>query len=657
MLQDMSVNLLQFLRSRPCSPHTRSHASRSVVPPLRPTGYRPRRLGWGNQVWIAAALVMGWGALTPSWAAERLTVRFGPIEQSVAIADLEQFAETGEIPAGLRPYRPLLTADVRLALNSRLQLDPTVSRKLVDDLLLSSAGERLLTMLGVAIPNSTADQLQATLTLAAQEIEGLSLLSFFRAFPEDTIIIDGTSVISLASQMNLPYWQSQALSSILERELTVEGEAFQGAFDPAAPGYEQVRQQTLTFRDRSRDRNIPVDLYWSRGAPGPLVILSHGFGADRRFLSYMAQHLASHGLTVAALEHPGSNVAWLNGITLGESGSGRISDILPPTEFIDRPLDVSFLLDELQRLNRYSSLLRGKINTDQVTVIGHSLGGYTALALAGADLNLDHLRQFCDNRSMVGLPPADWLQCTVSDLEEPLPNLRDERVVQVMALNPVMGRLFNQESLSQIRIPTMILAGTDDAITPAVTQQLVPFTYLQSPKYLLTAIGGTHLSVGDPSNLNQTLTQSLFMRERRGDETEALRQLLRGLSLSFVKQVTPEADLYAPFLSAGYVQSFSTSQLKLRFNTELPANLSNWLTMAALPVEQLVATTFPVKAPNQHQVATACESRFGCLINRLPLLMFLLPGELPMVGSQFYRPQRLKMRRYRGSYQHWNRRR
>ncbi|NJO72509.1 MAG: alpha/beta hydrolase [Leptolyngbyaceae cyanobacterium RM1_406_9] len=583
------------------------------------------------------ALLLGCGAASPGLAAERLTVRLGPIEQSVTVSDLEEFAATGDIPPSLSLYAPLLTEDVRQALNSRIQLDPEVGDRLVDDLLQSSAGRRLLSTLEVAIPNSTVEDLEAALTVAAQQVDGLSLLGFLRAYPEETVVVDGSSAIALASQMNLPYWQSQALSTVLERELTVQTEPFQPPFDPTVGGDYWVRQQTLTFHDYERSRTIPVDLYWNRDATGPLVIMSHGFGADRRFMGYLARHLASHGIVVAALEHPGSNVAWLTGLTMGEMGSGNLADILPPGEFIDRPLDVSFLLDELARLNRYSPLLRGRLNTDQVTIIGHSLGGYTALALAGAELDLEHLQQFCDGRSPVGLSPADWLQCTAADLDAgSQTDFEDPRIAQIIALNPVMGRMFDESSLTEITVPTLILTGTDDSITPAVSQQILPFAQIQSPKYLLTAIGGTHLSIGDPENLNHALTESLFVRERRGDETEPLRQLLRGLSLAFVKQMTPEAERYRPFLSPAYVQSFSTTDLRLRFNTQLPENLSNWLKMAALPLEQLVAATLP-KNHEHAYIETGCNSSVGCLFIRLPLVMFILPRDLPLAGSQLFR--------------------
>ena len=50
------------------------------------------------------------------------------------------------------------------------------------------------------------------------------------------------------------------------------------------------------------------------------------------------------------------------------------------------------------------------------------------------------------------------------------------------------------------------------------------------------------------------------------------------------------------FLKPTYAQSFSTDTLKLRLNTDLPPNFSNWLRVAALPMEQLVASTLPSRS-------------------------------------------------------------
>jgi predicted dienelactone hydrolase len=337
------------------------------------------------------------------------------------------------------------------------------------------------------------------------------------------------------------------------------------------------------LQDQQRQRTIIVDLYWAYNTEGPLVILSHGFGSDRRFLTYLARHLASHGITVASIEHPGSNFSWLSGVSLG----GNPGDILSASEFIDRPKDVSFVLDQLAQLDRDDGFMQGKFNTQQVTVIGHSLGGYTALALAGAQLNVKELRQFCKNRSPIGRAPADWFQCAAADLPENIELLRDRRVAQVIALNPMTGRLFGNYGMTQVTVPTLILTGTDDAIAPSLDHQLRPFAQLKGSKYLVSAIGGTHLSVTDRANLNDALARSTLVKERIGKEVDPLRQMLRGVSLAFIKQLTPQATTYQPFLTPAYAQSLSTSALPLRLSTQLPPTMATWFQVLSVGNQQI----------------------------------------------------------------------
>ena len=591
---------------------------------------------------MLGSMIFGWmGAPSPAIAADNVVVRLGPLEQSIAVDDLAEFAETGEIPPGLRLYTPVLTDDVRYGLSNRIYIDPDVSDHLVDDLLQSSSGKRVLELLDIAAPENTPGQFELALKAAARQSDGISLIGFLQAFPSKTLTLDASSAIALASQFNLPHWQSYALNSILERELTVDADLsapFYATFDPTTPGYEPVRHQTLTFRDRERNRSIPADLYWSRWTTGPLVIISHGFGADRRFLNYLAIHLASHGLTVASLEHPGSNVTWLTGITLGDSGSGDLSDIIPATEFVDRPRDVSFLLNEFKRLDQYSSVLGGKLNTDNVTVIGHSLGGYTALALAGAKINLNGLRIFCNGRSLMELSPADWLQCSAVDLPDQDYQLRDHRVTQIIAMSPVMGRIFDAEGLSHVTVPTIITSASQDSITPSVHQQLLPFKAFASADApnmhrLLTAIGATHLSMGDPDNLNAALTQSIFLRERRWEDTETMRRMMKGLALAFAKQQTPEAKLYAPFLTSAYVQSWSTDAVQLRLNEQISESLENWLQMATVPLERVVSATVPKNAQKAND--TGYVASIQNLLQVLPLVLLIPPSSLSLSVWQY----------------------
>ncbi|MBD0265639.1 MAG: alpha/beta hydrolase, partial [Tolypothrix sp. Co-bin9] len=267
-----------------------------------------RKIAFAQKLLCSLSLAFGLGVGMPSTlAAQRIIIRLGPFEQSVAIADLEKYAKTGKLPEKLEILSPLLSPEVQNLLTRRLQVDPALADKFIADLVRTPEGQRLIASLGVAIPGSTVESLQGTLNLALRQFNGLSALGFLRAYPQSDVTVDATQAIGLAAEFSANRLQSQALGVLLARELAVDNNIpFRATFDRAARGKVTVDQDTLTFADRQRYRIIPVDIYSSRSeAQAPLVVISHGFGANRKFSEYLARHFASHGITVAAIEHPG----------------------------------------------------------------------------------------------------------------------------------------------------------------------------------------------------------------------------------------------------------------------------------------------------------------------------------------------------------------
>lgn len=545
-----------------------------------------------------ATLLAGSLVLTPpAPAAESVTVRLGRFSQTVSLDDLQHFATTGEVPGSLRLYRPLLTTGLQEALQGEITLESEVGQVILDEILHTPSGAQLLDTLRAIAPNLAAEDLRVTLEQVSAADSGLTLLGILQAMPPDTLEINVGTLLSLASQFRLAQMESKALSRVLRQAPELEApepdasEPLTGT-DPFTAGSSQVERWELVLRDHSRDRSIPVDIYWSKDTHGPLVVISHGFGADRRFFAYLAKHLASHGLTVVAVEHPGSNVSALlslppadiapadialNDLPLDDLAEAAAqSRVLPATEFLDRPRDITYVLDRLERLNRHSYSLRDRLNTDQVSFIGHSLGGYTGLALAGAALDLRSLESYCQTLNPVNLSPADWLQCAALDLPVKYANLRDDRITQLMVANPLTGLLFGEAGLSRVRVPTLMLAGTHDTVTPMASQQLRPFMQLSGTKHLLTMLGGSHLSVGDPNNLNADLARIPFMPELPDATTTSLRAFVQGISLSFVMQQTDEAEDYASALDPSSVTAFSTTTLSMRLTQTVPEGLASW---------------------------------------------------------------------------------
>jgi len=95
----------------------------------------------------------------------------------------------------------------------------------------------------------------------------------------------------------------------------------------------------------------------------PLLIYCHGIGSQRDFDLRIPIEFSKRGFYVAALDYQGH----------GESG-GNILDIDPITNKPALAQDCSKLLDKLETLSFYSN-----VNTSQIGLIGHSLGGFVVL--------------------------------------------------------------------------------------------------------------------------------------------------------------------------------------------------------------------------------------------------------------------------------------
>jgi len=229
--------------------------------------------------------------------------------------------------------------------------------------------------------------------------------------------------------------------------------------------------------------------------PYPLVIFSHGFSNSAAGYSASAEHYASYGFIVLAPEHTEQfDPAW--------------GDLWKSS--IDRPLDVKQTLDHAEELTAPSGEMAGLIDMEHVAVVGHSYGGYTALAMAGAQYDLAAYNARCAQ-----VPADDLLSflCTplvpkeadmaaragLDPMPEGLwPSFGDPRVTAIL---PMAGDsyLFDQAGLSKITIPMMAMGGTADTGTPYDWGSKPSYDYAASEqKALVTFVGAEHMIFNTP---------------------------------------------------------------------------------------------------------------------------------------------------------------
>lgn len=535
------------------------------------------RVSWKNVKIVAGffctlAFTQLVGANTSAKAAETVVVRFGLLEESVSLTELQKAAETGKLPPSLASYTGRLSEQQRNFLVGALRTNAPINVVTLSRLLNTQISTAILNNISTAVvrkDKAGVQALRAGLVLGSTSPQGLSVLSFIAAYPSKRLEIDLPQVFRVAGNFNIAFWRSQQFLLAITPQLDPRKPQISLPFDPSQEGTSQVQLLNLNLNDQKRTRNIPVDVYWSTAASAdkPVIVLSHGYASIRTDLRYLAEHLASHGYVVAALEHPGSNATNVN---LAAQGKTRP---LKPQEFLERPQDVSFVLDELEKLNQTANNpLEGKLATNNAMVIGYSLGGGTALALAGAQLQLEGVRQRCDQK-LATFSLGEGIQCIAGELPEKTYQLRDARIKQAIALNPTTSLLFGETGLTKVQIPTLVLTGSADKTTPALTEQIVAFAKLPSPKWLVGVLGGTHLSVKDPSTTLDQVGQPITPfsgGEVVGDQAVDVRKLVKAISLAMAAQLTSEASKYAVFLTPDYAQVASTRAFPFRLVTEIP---------------------------------------------------------------------------------------
>jgi dienelactone hydrolase len=202
-----------------------------------------------------------------------------------------------------------------------------------------------------------------------------------------------------------------------------------GGYDPFLRGRFPVGIRTNQAFDAARNRQFPCEIWYPAAAqyagrdlapatqdvftvplwdrprrqlavrdaaahPGtyPLIIFSHSSGSGRRQSTFLCTHLASHGYLVAALDHS-EIVAPELARKAGESEEQKIKRW--EALIASRVPDVHFVLDHL--FSGTLSDLEAKPDPAGIGIVGHSFGGWTALAATEVELRI---------RSVVALAPA-----------------------------------------------------------------------------------------------------------------------------------------------------------------------------------------------------------------------------------------------------------
>ncbi len=549
----------------------------------------------------------------PSFSAE--AVRFnigGPLVVSVSFDSLETFAETGEITGDLKLFNLFLDdqtmATLRQGLQQRLPLNVVQTYKLT----YSPLGRDAIAQVGKVVqftPNRNGFYgLRAAVIGAAanSDDEGWTILDAIAQFPTKTIEVNVQELLTLRRLLGIYFDYNQAAVDAIETRAQTEAESqsdldLANLSDLSQPGPYKFELQTLkvtnpalrqTGAGLSVNYDFPVDVYLPQGLsqPAPIVIISHGFGAIKENFVFIAEHLASYGFVVLIPDHIGSNLSYRQTYL-----QGRLNTLLSPIEFLNRTQEISFLIDQLEEVVASDSKWAKLLNVEQIGVMGHSLGGTTALALAGAEIDYARLVKTCDQDNVI-LNFSLYLQCRAQYLPPQNFNLGDPRIKAAIAANPLTSGIFGPEGMSKIDIPVMMTAGSEDLVTPVVTEQIHPFVWMQSEaKYLALFKPATHFATSQQSAGEGAESIPSFLL---GEHQEFGRQYFKALNIAFLETYLRNRNEFLPYLSSAYglaisqenpmslqiIQSLTPDELETAYGKKPP------LPIIPDPVESVTAT-------------------------------------------------------------------
>jgi len=218
---------------------------------------------------------------------------------------------------------------------------------------------------------------------------------------------------------------------------SAESPAEEADIPPAAndPAAASAGTAELTLHDGARGRDIPIKIYYPEHPSGslPLIIFSPGYGGNREGYEYLGRGWTSAGYIVILSTHAGND-----NVAIGNNGMRGVEDPARAYENqIQRTADVHFLISSLKETEKKIPAIKGKLDRKRIGVGGHSMGGGTALLVAGA---------------------------TAAASGGALKAFRDDHVRAVVAMSPPGPDkgAFTDHSWDQIRVPVMTMNGTRD---------------------------------------------------------------------------------------------------------------------------------------------------------------------------------------------------
>ncbi len=429
-------------------------------------------------------------------AAEKINIKFEEMEIPLTIEQLSKLEKYKDDSTELIDWLKKNGLIRFFELSKFLEFPVFKEEGLNREVLRSWIGRKILTELSktITVPNdNNGIEIYNTIENLLNEKKEISTLDIIKELPSEEISLDIDNLISIILSWKNELTMQQDLIYKLNNLERTNHNSFKNTEKKSAQDLIKIDKKIYAPH---RVKPFDIEIWKSKktNEDKELIIFMPGLGGEINNFEWLGNELAKKGWPILFIDHRGSNLE-------------SFMEVLDGKETI--PGSAEFFLYRIKDLD---AVLKAHENgefdlpNDSYILMGHSLGALIALLHEG-NKPTDQLENKCDSalKDFAVTNLSKLLQCQLSEIPFPEKN-NTNKASAIIGFNSFGSLLWPTEKNSGIEIPTLLIGGTYDLITPLMNEQFRVFKSLNNPSNRFLIIeGASHFS---PIRINNSYKEN-----------------------------------------------------------------------------------------------------------------------------------------------------
>ena len=418
-------------------------------------------------------------------AAEKINIKFEEMEIPLTIEQLSKLEkykdDSTELIDWLKKNGFIKVFELSKLLEFPVFKDDGFNR----ELLRSWIGRKILTELSetIILPNNNSGiEIYNAIENLLEDKKEVSILDIIKSLPSKEISLDIDNLILIISSWKNELAMQQNLISKLNNLKKTGKVVLKNNINKLNPDFIKINKKIYASH---RVKPLEIELWKSKKTNDEkeLIIFMPGLGGEINNFNWIGNELIKRGWPIVFIDHRGSNLKAFTEVFEGGESIPGSADF-----FLYRIKD----LDAVLKAHRNGEF---GLSNDSYILMGHSLGALIALLYEGSKPT-DELEERCDSalNDFAVTNLSKLLQCQLSEITFS-EKINPEKASAIIGFNSFGSLLWPKENSSGIKIPTLLIGGTYDLITPLMNEQFKVFTALNNPSNRFLIIeGASHFS-------------------------------------------------------------------------------------------------------------------------------------------------------------------